>query len=567
MLLLAMSEQFQGKLEQAVHTFGELTRLQPDSAINWNNLGTILRATSQDDQAETAYRKSLVLDPKNAAALENLGLLYYDRADYAAARFCLLGACELDATLINARIYGANACCECTDMANAERLVASWWQWTRVELDQQLLLASVMMRIGHPESAETILLRALQNTSDKARVQVRLLMHYERLNRIEEAQALLAQLPDPQAVRDIDLQREIVNAYAALAGRENNYHKASTLLEPLVHTSQPGCELFFALAHVRDKLKDADGAMDALRQAHARQMEKAALLAPELIAPEVEPLTRGLDPITPDQRQQWAEIPGPSRADSPVFIVGFPRSGTTMLEQMLDAVPTLRAMDEQPFFQDVVEHMGRFGLNYPQDLHRLDAAQCEQLRNVYWSLVRKTVKLEPGQRLVDKNPLNMLRLPLLARLFPESPIIFALRHPCDVVLSCYMQSFGAPSFMILCSTLPRLARGYVNAMQGWLRNAQILSPRIMELRYEDLLADFAGNARRIGEFIGVADSTPMLAFHEHARKKGYIATPSYAQVTEPANTRGLGRWLRYRAHLEPILPILKPIVEHWGYAD
>ncbi len=121
--------------------------------------------------------------------------------------------------------------------------------------------------------------------------------------------------------------------------------------------------------------------------------------------------------------------------------------------------------------------------------------------------------------------------------------------------------------MILCSTLQRLARGYVNAMQCWLHNAQILSPRIMELRYEDLLADFAGNARRLGEFIGVDDSAPMLAFHEHARKKGYIATPSYAQVTEPANTRALGRWLRYRAHLEPILPILKPIMEHWGYAD
>jgi hypothetical protein len=104
-------------------------------------------------------------------------------------------------------------------------------------------------------------------------------------------------------------------------------------------------------------------------------------------------------------------------------------------------------------------------------------------------------------------------------------------------------------------------------MQGWLTNAEILAPQVLQLRYEDLLADFAGNARRIGDFIGVDDATPMLAFHEHARRKGYIATPSYAQVIEPANTRGVGRWLRYRAHMQPILPILKPIMEHWGYAD
>jgi len=136
-----------------------------------------------------------------------------------------------------------------------------------------------------------------------------------------------------------------------------------------------------------------------------------------------------------------------------------------------------------------------------------------------------------------------------------------------VVLSCYMQSFGAPAFMLLCSTFERLARGYVNAMQGWLHHAALLQPALMSLRHEDLLGDFAGNAQRIGDFIGIGDSTPMLAFHEHARQKGYIATPSYAQVTEPANRKGVDRWRRYRAYLEPILPTLHPILEHWQYAD
>jgi hypothetical protein len=128
-----------------------------------------------------------------------------------------------------------------------------------------------------------------------------------------------------------------------------------------------------------------------------------------------------------------------------------------------------------------------------------------------------------------------------------------------------MQSFGAPAFMVLCSTLERLARGYVNAMQGWLRNAELLKPHVLTLRYEDLLADFAGNAQRLGDFIGVADSAPMLAFHEHAQRKGYIATPSYAQVTQPANTRAVGRWLRYRKYLEPVLPVLAPMLRQWNY--
>jgi hypothetical protein len=120
--------------------------------------------------------------------------------------------------------------------------------------------------------------------------------------------------------------------------------------------------------------------------------------------------------------------------------------------------------------------------------------------------------------------------------------------------------------MVLCSTLPRLARGYVNAMQGWLRNTELLKPQVLALRYEDLLSDFPGHAQQLADFIGVADCAPMLRFHDHARAKGYIATPSYAQVTEPANTRAIGRWLRYRNYLDAALPILQPMLEHWGYA-
>jgi len=565
--LLGLSVQMQGRPGDAAVYFEELTRLHPSIPLHWNNLGSVLRDAGRSEPAEAAYRRAQALAPRDSRILENLGLLYYDRADYAAARICFIGASEIDPASTTARIYGANACCECTDMPTAERLVGRWWQWTNIDFEQQLVLASVMLRLSHVDTAETILRRALPRAPDKARVTVRLLMLCERLNRVEEAQALLAQLPPPASISDPDLQSDVINAHAALAARENDYRKASDLLEPLAGIGTPGSEFFFTLARIRDKLGDVDGAMQALTRAHELQMQKASLMIPELIASGAEPLTAGLDPISTESRQQWVDMPAPGVDESPIFIMGFPRSGTTMLEQMLDAVPSLRAMDEQPFLQSVVERIEQYGLRYPRDLHRLDAAQCEELRKLYWSLVRKTVKLEPGQRLVDKNPLNMLRLPLVNRLFPRSRIIFAMRHPCDVVLSNYMQSFGAPAFMLLCSTLERLARGYVNAMNGWLHHVAILEPALFALRHEDLLTDFAGTAQRIGDFIGVADSAPMLTFHEHAKQKGFIGTPSYAQVTEPVNRKGVDRWRRYRRHLEPILPALKPVLEHWHYAD
>jgi len=565
--LLGISVQMQGRAGDAAEYFEQLTRLHPELPVHWNNLGSVLREAGRDAEAESAYRRALKLAPGDSHVLENLGLLYHERADYAAARVYFVAASDLDPGSVSARIYGANACCECTDMPTAERLVARWWQWSNLDLEQQLLLASVMWRLSHLDTAETILRRALAQGGDRTRVLLRLLMLYERVNRVDDARAILAQLPAPEAIADVSLQSDLINAHAALAARENDYQKARDLLEPLANVGMPGSDFFFALARIRDKLGEVDGTMRALQRAHELQMQKASLLVPELIASGSEPLTVGLDPITPESRALWPELSAPALDGSPIFIMGFPRSGTTMLEQMLDAVPSLKAMDEQPFLQSVVERIEQFGLKYPRDLHRLDQAQCDELRAVYWELVRKTVALGPGQRLVDKNPLNMLRLPLVNRLFPDARIIFAMRHPCDVVLSCYMQSFGAPSFMLLCSTFERLARGYVNAMQGWLHHAALLQPALMSLRHEDLLGDFAGSAQRIGEFIGIGDPTPMLAFHEHARQKGYIATPSYAQVTEPANRKGVDRWRRYRAYLEPILPTLRPILEHWQYAD
>src|SRR5262249_53420596 len=158
------------------------------------------------------------------------------------------------------------------DMPTAECLVAPWWQWTQLDTDQQMLLSSVMIRLGKLDTAETILRRALAQVDDKSRVRVRLLMLCERLNRVDEARALLAQLPDPRSVTDTDLQSEIVNAHAALAAREDDFRKARDLLEPLAGTGRPGAEFFFTLAKVRDKLGDVDGAMQALERAHAQQM-------------------------------------------------------------------------------------------------------------------------------------------------------------------------------------------------------------------------------------------------------------------------------------------------------
>jgi hypothetical protein len=255
----------------------------------------------------------------------------------------------------------------------------------------------------------------------------------------------------------------------------------------------------------------------------------------------------------------------PDVSQSPVFVVGFPRSGTTLLEQMLDAHPRLQSMDERPFFNQLANQLEDVEVEVPRDLGRLDQRDCDELRKGYLLLSCGKLNRQWDVRLVDKNPLNMLWLPMIHRMYPEAKFILALRHPCDVILSCYMQNFRAAPLAVASRSLATLARAYVAAMEQWLYHVALIGPDVLVSRYEDLVADPGGGTRRIAEFLGLDDAGSMLGFDARAREKGFIATPSYTQVIEPINARSVGHWQRYRQWFEPVLPMLGPMLARWNY--
>lgn len=569
LLLLAVALQHQHLPLRAAAIHEQLTQLYPDRAEHWGNLATALREAGRLDEAEQAYHAALRLAPEHAGIQGNLGLLYKERGDYANARKYLVHAAQqlLDDHEIS--IYAAMACSECGDNTEAARLVADWRRWPPLSDDLCIDLAWLFTQMGRMFEAEQLLDGSMQLNGARPRTLARMIALLERVNRLDEADAILATLPGPETLRDPVDQLEVISAMGVMAMRGRDPAAARVLLERLIaltsETNHLG-NLYFAMAKACDKQGDTRAAMDALAKAHAAQMVKAAQLVPELLLPDVPPLSPALIRMTPAQAAGWQPpVHSASAPLSPIFVVGFPRSGTTMLEQMLDAHPALASMDEQPFMQMVTERVLELGLQYPEALGELDPVTCEALRQHYWNQVALVVTLAPGQRLVDKNPLNLLHLPLISRLFPDSPIILALRHPCDVILSCYMQNFRSPGFQVLCSSLDRLARGYVNGMQYWIHHERLLKPRVLHLRYEDLLDEFDTEVDRIGAFIGVDDAAPLRDFHRHAQQKGFISTPSYAQVTQPPNKSAVGRWRRYESAFVPLLPVLRDVMEHWGY--
>lgn len=567
--LLAMSLQQAGDTAGAAAIYQRLTELQPHESAHWANLGLTLRTLGEHAPAEHAYQQALSLAPHTYHYLVDYGLLLLDKGDIAHARHRFLDAVDLDPSQAEARIYASIACFECGDAQRAATLLPPPAVWPQLADNLREELATALIQVGRTDEAEALLSQNRPGQSPSLSNLIRLAQLYERTNRVEQAEALLAQAASMPQQHDRQTRVDVLQLETSLALRRKDYASARTAAENLLALQpqiQAQANAYFALAGIEDKQRHAAAAMAMLEKAHAIHFKLAADTVPEIAHSNEEPLkVSSLWLDAAQARYAQARDTAPGSGASPVFIVGFPRSGTTMLEQMLDAHPGYASMDERAILQRCIEWMEAQGKRYPYDLGELDEAQVEAMRQVYWSEIAKVIALAPGQQLVDKNPLNMLRLPMIVRLFPNARIILALRHPCDVLLSCYMQNFRSPAFMVLCSSLERLAKSYVNAMRFWIHHQALLQPDLLVLKYEETVADFPAQVQRIGGFLGIAQPEFLAGFSQHAARKGYISTPSYSQVVEPVNRRAVDRWHAYAPWLASALPILQPVAAHWDY--
>lgn len=269
-----------------------------------------------------------------------------------------------------------------------------------------------------------------------------------------------------------------------------------------------------------------------------------------------------------DSGLQWEPasppMAGPDDPAQHVFLLGFPRSGTTLLEQVLESHPDITTSGERDTLSDILTEF----MDQREDMLRLATlrgAGLARQRRAYWNKVRSYGFDIAGRVFLDKQPMNTVNLPVITKLFPNAKILFAIRDPRDVVLSCFRRRFQInPSNFELLS-LESVAQYYDRVMYlaDLYRNRLPMS--VMDLRHERLIEDFEGQVRKVCDFIGVSWNDAMRDFAEHARTRA-IATPSAMQVTRGINREGMDQWRRYAKEMAPVLPILRPWVKRYGYA-
>ncbi|MDF0491407.1 sulfotransferase [Sphingomonas sp. H39-1-10] len=378
--------------------------------------------------------------------------------------------------------------------------------------------------------------------------------------RFDEARALFEALAANET-RDPSL----LLAWAKLEESDRRFDAATALLDGEAEGESAGAALL-EKGQILDSMGRYDEAFAAFSAFKARLRETSghsyqADRAARLVADLREFFTEGRSRLLPRTGLREGH-------PQPIFIVGFPRSGTTLVEQTLSAHPEITAGDELPIVTQLADRaqnlLGSL-LTYPKALSEMwlgdRAGQVDSLRDLYLNEAVRFGAVDPGRRwFTDKMPLNETHLGLIHILFPASPIVHLVRHPLDVVLSTYANGLTHGFY---CAYALETAATHYALIADLIADYRAALPlRYHALRYEDLVADQENQVRGLLDFIGAPFDPATLAFHENSR---YARTASYAQVTEPLYSRSVHRYRNYLKHLKPVIPILMPAIERLGY--
>jgi hypothetical protein len=279
---------------------------------------------------------------------------------------------------------------------------------------------------------------------------------------------------------------------------------------------------------------------------------------------------RGLaESLTPGHFQRWREEGKTFRDEKMAVLTSFPRSGTTLLEQVLDSHPGLVSSDErEAFARDIFPAMWQTPatpLPTAEVLDTIPVQRLAALRERYRTYMEAALNEPIGDRVhLDKNPTLTLVLPGFLRLFPEARLLIALRDPRDIVISCFMQYLPLNANSVCFLTLERAAQRYANDLGIWRKFREMIASPWLEVRYEDAVTNLETETRRALEFLSLPWDQKVLNYREHLQQKA-VASPTYEAVSQPLYTRAIGRWKHYQKFLEPVLPILQPSIDAFGY--
>lgn len=507
--------QQRGEDRQAVAAYARALTAEPEDAGSWNNLGNIHAKVGNFDRAIGAFEMAITHAPSEARIYLNLSDVLR-RADRGRPRLKV----ARDAAVI----------------APDDRAV-------------QTELALALAHVEELDEAIAVLEAAVARWPEFGESHLELGRLYEATNRTEALAAFLATLK-PEACPP-----EAAFLHAWLAQREGRFADAAVHAEAIPPTIHP-MRREALIGNIAERMGEPARAFAAFERMNAAAIADAPRRKGPSFRDSIEADLAGWS-------DEWAAtwtpaLPTDTARPDPIFLVGFPRSGTTLLDTMLMGLPELSVLEERPMVAELVAELG------DADIAALGPDQLAGLREKYYTAAAG-YGWQAGRWLVDKHPLNMARVPHIHRLFPNARFILAERHPADVVLSCFMANFRLNYAMRSFTDLTGAALTYDTVFRAWHRACALFPINTHSVRYERLVENPRAELQPLVSWLGLEWNDRLLAHEETARTRTRVRTASYAQIGEKLYTRASGRWRRYADQLAPVLPILDPWAQQMEY--
>lgn len=518
-----------GQVNAAENEVRAALKLFPDEFVFISYLGMVKIQQRQPKEAVKQFKKALKYLPKSEEGWRNLGGAEQALGNYAAALSSFQKALR-----INPKFY------------------QGWFS-----------LAKLFRSHGQDEKAIDAYQNALKLKPDFAIAGAELMDLLERTNRIDELGETLAKISESAPDNAISQLFEGVLSY-----RKKEYDTAREALESFTFPHANSLNLIpFELRRVRFLARSFD-ALNKPELAY-KYLELSKNINRALhVGDKVDPtsyratLKKRVEYYSPPILKSWAIES--KFEDAPVFLIGFPRSGTTLLDTFLRGHKGISVLEERPLVGALRNALGTGSQSSKFDLDTINNEQIAAARHAYF----EALKAEKTSGLaIDKLPLNLIYAGEILRVFPNAKFIFVLRDPADAVLSCFMQTFKLNDSMATLETPLEAAKTYDSAMQIWQNTVRHLNPNFVTSRYEDLVSNPENTLKPLLAFLDVPWNSDILDHAKTAKKREKINTPSYLQVVEPIYSTSISRWERYADLMPEALEILSPWRKEFGYSD
>ncbi len=540
----------QDRLSEAITEFRQAISLRPGFANAHLFLANALARQGENREAENGYLKALSLEKGFVPAMAGLGLLYNNIGQSGAAEKWLKEALAIEPGNTEILIHLGQALAFQGRDGEALRVLEQAIQSDPDSYGANYTLGNIFTRMGRYDDALECYRKADRirpNDEYAIGAQAHVL---ERRGQLDDALGLLEPF-----IASGSTHEGIVLPFAELSMQRDNDDEAIHLLEQALSSNTTGqqtrIEIHYKLGKLLDRAGDYDRSFEHYRKAneltcHAVGQVKGV----DTIERQAERVVRRME--TCDRAFWHALARAGNCSEKPVFVVGMPRSGTTLVEQILASHPRVYGAGELTAVEEIARLLfpgARYQSSYPDGLAGLTGQVLE--RHAVRHLRQLQLLSDTASRVVDKCPHNFMHLGLISLLFPNAHIVHIAREPLDTCTSIYFQLF-TPQHAYACD-LARLGQYYGlyrKLMEYWNR---VLSIPILNIRYEQLVAEPEQVTRSLVEFCGLDWDDRCLEFYATKRD---VNTPSYGQVRQPIYTKSVSRWKHYQAHLRPLMKAL-----------